>query len=81
LCGTRTTSRRSTGRSNRSRTRASVVYLIIIAYPSKNPAIDAVVLHPGIGKDYKFTVGAVNTTNASFPPSWHAGGALERSAS
>ena len=40
-----------------------VVYLIIIAYPSKNPAIDAVVLHPGHRKDYKFTVGAVNTTN------------------
>ncbi len=40
-----------------------VVYLIIIAYPSKNPAIDAVVLHPGHRKDYKFSVGAVNTTN------------------
>jgi len=40
-----------------------VVYLILIAYPSKNPAIDAVVLHPGHRKDYKFSVGAVNTTN------------------
>lgn len=40
-----------------------LVYLIIIAYPSKNPAIDAVVLHPGHRKDYKFSVGAVNTTN------------------
>ncbi len=38
-----------------------LVYLIIIAYPSKNPAIDAVVLHPGHRKDYKFSVGAVNT--------------------
>ncbi len=44
-----------------------VVYLIIIAYPSKNPAIDAVVLHPGHRQDYKFTVGAVNTTNGFFP--------------
>ena len=40
-----------------------LVYLIIIAYPSKNPAIDAIVLHPGHRKDYKFSVGAVNTTN------------------
>ncbi|WP_395752229.1 DUF5722 domain-containing protein [Prosthecobacter sp.] len=40
-----------------------LVYLILIAYPSKNPAIDAVVLHPGHRQDYKFSVGAVNTTN------------------
>ena len=40
-----------------------LVYLILIAYPSKNPAIDAVVLHPGHRKDYKFSVGAVNTTS------------------
>jgi uncharacterized protein DUF5722 len=40
-----------------------LVYLIIIAYPSKNPAVDAVVLHPGHRQDYKFSVGAVNTTN------------------
>ena len=40
-----------------------VVYLILIAYPSKNPAIDSVVLHPGQLKDYKFSVGAVNTTS------------------
>lgn len=40
-----------------------LVYLIVIAYPSKNPAIDAVVLHPGHRQDYKFSVGAVNTTN------------------
>lgn len=40
-----------------------LVYLILIAYPSKNPAIDAVVLHPGHRKDYQFSVGAVNTTN------------------
>ncbi len=40
-----------------------LVYLIIIAYPSKNPAIDAVVMHAGHRKDYKFSVGAVNTTS------------------
>lgn len=44
-----------------------VVYTILIAYPSKNPAIDAVVLHPGHRKDYKFTVGAVNTDSGFFP--------------
>jgi len=43
-----------------------VVYLIIIAYPSKNPAIDNVVLHPGHRKDGKFTVAAVNTSNGFF---------------
>lgn len=47
--------------------RGVLVYLIIIAYPSKNPAIDRVVLHPGHRKDYKFTVGAVNTTSGFFP--------------
>lgn len=40
-----------------------LVYLILIAYPSKNPAIDAVALHPGHRKDYKFSVGAVSTTS------------------
>ncbi|WP_395745238.1 DUF5722 domain-containing protein [Prosthecobacter sp.] len=40
-----------------------VVYLILIAYPSKTPAIDAVVLHPGHRKDCKFSVGAVNTAS------------------
>lgn len=44
-----------------------IVYLIIIAYPSKNPVIDAVVLHPGHRKDYRFSVGAVNTSNRFFP--------------
>lgn len=44
-----------------------LVYLIIIAYPSKNPAIDAITLHPGYRKDYQFTVAAPNTTNAFFP--------------
>lgn len=40
-----------------------LIYLILIAYPSKNPAVDAVVLHPGHRKDYQFSVGAVNTTS------------------
>ncbi|MCB1278831.1 DUF5722 domain-containing protein [Prosthecobacter sp.] len=44
-----------------------VVYLIIIAYPSKNPAIDNIVLHPGHRQDLKFTVGAVNTSSGFFP--------------
>lgn len=44
-----------------------VVYVILIAYPSKNPAVDAVVLHPGHRQDYKFTVGAVNTTSGFYP--------------
>ncbi len=43
-----------------------VVYAILIAYPSKNPAIDEVVLHPGHRKDHKFTVGAVNTESGFF---------------
>lgn len=43
-----------------------VVYTILIAYPSKNTANDAVVLHPGHRKDYKFTVGAVNTESGFF---------------
>ncbi|MBL9130443.1 MAG: hypothetical protein JNG86_04540, partial [Verrucomicrobiaceae bacterium] len=44
-----------------------LVYLIIIAYPSKNPAIDAVTLHPGHRKDYRFSVSAPNTTSDFFP--------------
>ncbi len=40
-----------------------LVYTILIAYPSKDPARDAIVLHPGHRKDHKFSVGAVNTTN------------------
>jgi len=43
--------------------RGVLVYLIIIAYPSKNPSIDAVVLHPGHRQAYNFSVGAVNTTS------------------
>ncbi len=42
------------------------VYLILLTYPSKNPAVDAVVLHPGHRKDYRFTVGAPNTESGFF---------------
>lgn len=42
------------------------VYLIVIAYPSNNPATDAVVLHPGHRQDGKFSVAAVNTANGFF---------------
>ena len=37
-----------------------LVYLILIAYPSKNPAIDALVIHPDARKDHKYTVGGFN---------------------
>lgn len=43
-----------------------VVYLILIVYPSKDPAVDAVVLHPGHRKDHQFTVGAVNMESGFF---------------
>lgn len=38
-----------------------LVYLILIAYPSKNAAIDALVIHPDARKDYQFSVGAFNS--------------------
>lgn len=37
-----------------------LVYLIVIAYPSKNPAVDALVIHPDARKDYKYSVGGFN---------------------
>ncbi len=37
-----------------------LVYLILIAYPSKNAALDAVVIHPAARKDYQYSVGAFN---------------------
>lgn len=43
-----------------------VVYTILIVYPSKDAAINEVVLHPGHRKDHKFTVGAVNTESGFF---------------
>ena len=38
-----------------------LVYLIMLAYPSKEAARDAVCIHPGARKDYKYSVGAFNT--------------------
>jgi Family of unknown function (DUF5722) len=38
-----------------------LVYLILIAYPSKNAAIDALVIHPDARKDHKYTVGGFNS--------------------
>ena len=38
-----------------------LVYLILLAYPSKEPARDAVCLHPESRKDFKYSVGAFNT--------------------
>ncbi len=37
-----------------------LIYLIVIAYPSKNPDIDGLVIHPDARKDYKYTVGGFN---------------------
>ena len=38
-----------------------LVYLILLAYPSKDAARDAVCIHPGARKDYSYSVGAFNT--------------------
>ena len=38
-----------------------LVYLIVIAYPSKNPATDALVIHPDASKDFPYTVGGFNS--------------------
>lgn len=38
-----------------------LVYLILIAYPSKDAARDAVVIHPGSRRDYQYSVGAFNS--------------------
>lgn len=40
-----------------------LVYAILLTYPSKDPAKDALALHPGHRRDYKFSVGAMNTTS------------------
>jgi hypothetical protein len=37
-----------------------VVYAILLVYPTKDAARDAVLIHPGARKDYKYTVGAFN---------------------
>lgn len=38
-----------------------LVYLIVIAYPSKNAEVDALVIHPDARKDYKYSVGGFNS--------------------
>lgn len=38
-----------------------VVYAILLAYPSKDAARDAVCIHPGARADYKYSVGAFNS--------------------
>jgi hypothetical protein len=39
----------------------AVVYLILLAYPSKNPAKDALLVHPQALPDYKYNIAAFNT--------------------
>ncbi len=41
--------------------RGVVVYVILIAYPSKQEARDAVVIHPDARKDHKYSVGGFNS--------------------
>ena len=41
-----------------------LVYLILITYPSKEPARDAIAIHPGSRKDYQYSVGAFNSATA-----------------
>jgi hypothetical protein len=43
--------------------KGALVYVILLTYPSKDPGRDAIALHPDHRKDYKFSVGAFNTTN------------------
>ncbi|HWB06788.1 MAG TPA: DUF5722 domain-containing protein [Verrucomicrobiales bacterium] len=38
-----------------------VVYLILLTYPSKDPARDTIAIHPGSRKDYQYSVGAFNS--------------------
>ncbi|HEX2748256.1 MAG TPA: DUF5722 domain-containing protein, partial [Verrucomicrobiales bacterium] len=38
-----------------------VVYLILLTYPSKDPVRDAITIHPGSRKDYRYSVGAFNS--------------------
>ena len=38
-----------------------LVYLIVLAYPSKNEAVDALVVHPDARKDYQYTVAGFNS--------------------
>jgi hypothetical protein len=38
-----------------------IVYTILLAYPSKDPARDAIAIHAAARKDYKYTISAFNT--------------------
>lgn len=38
-----------------------MVYTIMLAYPSKNPEVDAISIHPDARPDYKYSIGAFNT--------------------
>jgi hypothetical protein len=38
-----------------------LVYLIVLAYPAKNEAVDALVVHPDARKDYQYTVAGFNS--------------------
>ena len=41
--------------------RGVLVYAIVLSYPSKNPAVDAIAIHPDARQDYKYSIGAFNT--------------------
>ncbi len=41
--------------------RGVLVYAIVLSYPSKNPAVDAIAIHPDAREDYKYSIGAFNT--------------------
>lgn len=41
--------------------RGILVYLILLAYPSKEAARDAICIHPSSRRDYQYSVGAFNT--------------------
>ncbi|MFM2170297.1 MAG: hypothetical protein RI957_526 [Verrucomicrobiota bacterium] len=41
-----------------------LIYLIVIAYPSKNPAIDSVVIHPAAKPDHRYSVAGFNAVTA-----------------
>lgn len=38
-----------------------IVYLIVLAYPSKNESVDALVVHPDARKDHQYTVAGFNS--------------------
>ncbi|MCU0781382.1 MAG: DUF5722 domain-containing protein, partial [Akkermansiaceae bacterium] len=42
-----------------------LVYLIVIGYPAKNQAVDALSIHPNARADYQYTVGGFNSKTAA----------------